>query len=92
MLLRSIFKKGNKFHFVKMVKTNSGITFSSMLDTAKEASFEWSHQRISTTDSKVRTIHSKYTVPRKRSAEEVHFNGHTVGFHPQTQKLELYTK
>ena len=21
-----------------------------------------------------------------------HFNGHTVGFHPQTQKLELHTK
>ena len=55
MLLRSIFRKGNEFHFVKMLKANSGITFSIMLDTAKEASFEWSRQRISTTDSKVRT-------------------------------------
>ena len=73
MLLRSIFRKGNEFHFVKMLKANSRITFSIMLDTAKEASFEWSHQRISTTDSKVRTIHSKYIVPRKRTAEEVSF-------------------
>ena len=73
MLLRSIFRKGNEFHFVKMLKANSSITFSIMLDTAKEASFEWSHQRISTTDSKVRTIHSKYIVPRKRTAEEVSF-------------------
>ena len=66
-------QEGNEFHFVKMLRANRGITFSIMLDTAKEASFEWSHQMISTTDSKVRTIHSKYIVPRKRTAEEVSF-------------------
>ena len=27
-------------------------------------------------------------VPLKR----FHLNGHTIGFHPQTQKLELHTK
>jgi len=42
--------KNPKFHVVKHGKTNS--IFQS---TAGEVSFEWSHHRISATDSKVRT-------------------------------------
>ena len=71
--------------------------------TAEEVSFEWSHHRISSTDSKVRTngtmqycksfilvtpISSTTQKHAKVLLKRFHLNGHTIGFHPQTQKLE----
>ena len=41
--------------------------------TAEEVSFEWSHNRISSTDSKVRTTCTKQIVPCENTAEEVSF-------------------
>ena len=32
----------------------------------------------------------KQMVPYKVTAKEVYLNGHTIGFHQQTQKLELH--
>ena len=46
-------KKNSKFHFVKYWKTNC--KKQTCESTAEEVSFEWSHHRISSTDSKVRT-------------------------------------
>ena len=58
--------------------------------TAEEVSFEWSHHGISSTDSKVRTTYkTNSTMCRESTAESY---GHTIGFHPQTQKLEPHTK
>ena len=56
----------------------------------KKAKFDWSHCRISTIDSKVRTI-----MPVKHNKQyhtvllnSFHLNGHIAGFQPLTQKLE----
>ena len=48
--LKSKFKKNPKFHFVNIEKQ-----MVPCKSTAKEVPFEWSHHRISSTDSKVRT-------------------------------------
>ena len=40
--------------------------------TAEEVSFEWSHHRITSTDSKLE-LHNKYIVPCESTAEEVSF-------------------
>ena len=40
--------------------------------TAEEASFEWSHHRISSPDSKLE-LHTKSIVPSESTAEEVSF-------------------
>ena len=45
------FKKNPKFHFVNFEKQ-----MVPGKSTAEEISFEWSHHRISSTDSKVKTI------------------------------------
>ena len=42
-------------------------------NTAEEVSFAWSHNRISSTDSKVRTTCTKQIVPCENTAEEVSF-------------------
>ena len=44
---------------------------------AEEVSFEWSHQGVK---SQNKWYHAK--------EKRFHLNGHTIGFHPQTQKLE----
>ena len=46
------FKSSPKFHFVKI---NTEILMAPCESTAKEISFEWSHHRISSTNSTVRT-------------------------------------
>ena len=53
--------------------------------TAEEVSFEWSHNRILSTVSKVRT-----TLNTACQSTWFHLNGSTKGFHPQTQKVELH--
>ena len=50
-LKKSQFKKNSRLHFYKKVKKQMVPCKS----TAEEVSFEWSHHRISSTDSKVRT-------------------------------------
>ena len=52
--------------------------------TAEEVSFEWSHHRISfhRLKSQNKWYHAKVLLKR------FHLNGHTIGFRPQTQKLE----
>jgi len=50
-VLKNKFKTNPKFHFVKYINLNI-VPFES---TAEEVSFEWSHHRISSTHSKVRT-------------------------------------
>ena len=41
--------------------------------------------------SKLHTI-SKVPCELKALLNRFHLNGNTIGFHPQTQKLELHTK
>ena len=54
-------------------------------------SFEWSHERISPTDSKVRATFVQHNKQyhRKVLLSDFHLNGHTLGFHPQTKKVKL---
>ena len=58
--------------------------------TAQQLSFEKSHFRISSTvRSKGRTtVFSIIQHHRKVLLSSFHLNGHTLGFHPQTLKLE----
>ena len=54
-------------------------------------SFEWSHERISPTDSKVRATFVQHNKQyhRKVLLSDFHLNGHTLGFHPHTKKVKL---
>ena len=58
----------------------------------KRFQLKWSHFGISSPDSNVRITHEITIVPCESTAEGFHLNGKTIGFHPQTQKLELHTK
>ena len=53
-------------------------------------SFEWSHERISPTDSKVRATFVQHNKQyhRKVLLSDFHLKDHTNVFQPQTQKLE----
>ena len=84
-------------HEVQLQKKKSQILFCKILkkqivpckSTAKKVSFEWS--LISSTNSEVRT--TLYSIIYKQYYREVlqfkrfYLNGHTIGFHPQTEKL-----
>ena len=64
-----------------------GIVFSeSLKDHVVSLGF---HLRISSTDSKVGTnVQHNKQHHRKVLRSSFYLNGHTLGFHPQTQKLE----
>ena len=74
-----------RFFFVNSIKqTVPKLSFFQGL------SFECAYSRISSTDSKVRTtLYSTVnSTTRKLLLSSFHLNGHTLGFHPQTQKSE----
>ena len=58
--------------------------------TAEEDSFEWSYHdfihRLKSWNYRQNKYHVKILMKR------FYLNGHTIGFHQQTQKLELCTK
>ena len=59
--------------------------------SAQILSFDCRDFRISPTDSKVRTYflqRNTHTTGEKKLLSSFHLNGHTLGFHPQTQKVE----
>ena len=53
-------------------------------------SFEWSHWRISPTDSKVRATFVQHNNQYHSIIllSGFHLNGHTLGFHPQTKRVK----
>ena len=66
------------------------INSTTRLRTAQLPYIEWSHCRILSKNSKVRTTSVQYSKQfhRKELLSSFHLNGPTLGFHPQTQKLE----